>query len=772
MFQTGDKVFGSWTVAGALGSGSFGSVYEIRRQDFGETYRAALKVISVPHDRAEIASLKAEGMSQEDIRRYYRGCVEELVREFSLMAKLKATGNVVSYEDHAVVPQEDGLGWTILIRMELLHPVLSYAKTHPFARRDVIRLGIDMCKALELCQKYNIIHRDIKPENIFVNDNGDFKLGDFGIARTIESTMSGLSKKGTYSYMAPEVYAGREYGFNVDTYSLGIVLYRLLNRNRTPFLPMPPEPITVQNREAALAQRMSGARIPAPYYAQGRLGEIVLKACAFDPRDRYSSPMQLRQELEAVLYSENDASLIYPKGDALPIYTNDYAGSAARQDRRRPPAAEEDATQKETRKPPVAVRQDPPIEQILSSEKSAKKPKLWIPVVILLVFALAAVGTVIFVSRHNEQKAQQQYAQYLRDGAQIREQDPQQALDYYAQAIALQPEQEDAYIAAAYTYYLAGQYDTCVSYIENDLAMGKEYSIEGQNQLNEIQGAAYFEMKDYAAAAAFFRLSAAGGAITQTAMRDYAVSLGRLGDIAAADEILQQMIQAGAKDDVTAYVQGEIHYAQLKYLEAESAFRKTLDTAQDLSLQRRALRSLAEVYRDCSALARQDASPIEGPAIKGAQLLSDGIARYHLQYDTTLTEMLGLAWFDAYYESEEPQHLQKAAEAFRQVIDQGMVKDYLYTNLYTIYYELGDYDQADAALTEFAETFPDTYVPYALRAVLLVTVEGEKDNSSRDYSRAVAAYNEAKRLLRSGDDQTYFRQAESLMIQLEQNGWI
>ena len=88
-------------------------------------------------------------------------------------------------------------------------------------------MGVDICKALELYQKYNIIHRDIKPENIFVSDNGDFKLGDFGIARTIEKTMSDLSKKGTYNYMAPEVYQGGEYGFSVDLYSLGIVLYRI-----------------------------------------------------------------------------------------------------------------------------------------------------------------------------------------------------------------------------------------------------------------------------------------------------------------------------------------------------------------------------------------------------------------------------------------------------------------------------------------------------------------------------------------------------------------
>ena len=211
--------------------------------------------------------------------------------------------------------------------MELLHPLLPYVYQHPMARRDIIKLGIDICKALELCQRYNIIHRDIKPENIFISDNGDYKLGDFGIARTIERTTSGLSKKGTYSYMAPEVYAGREYGFSVDTYSLGLVLYRMLNKNRGPFLPQPPEAITFSSREQALGRRISGEALPRPFYGEGRLGEIVLKACAFDPKDRYSSPQQLRQELEAILYTQTDAAVIYPDGDELTMDRESYASA-------------------------------------------------------------------------------------------------------------------------------------------------------------------------------------------------------------------------------------------------------------------------------------------------------------------------------------------------------------------------------------------------------------------------------------------------------------
>ena len=90
-----------------------------------------------------------------------------------------------------------------------------------------------------------MIHRDIKPQNIFITSKGDYKLGDFGVARTMEKTMSGMSKKGTYNYMAPEVYHRVNTGLVSDQYSLGLVLYWLLNEKRMPFLPLPPRSSTV-----------------------------------------------------------------------------------------------------------------------------------------------------------------------------------------------------------------------------------------------------------------------------------------------------------------------------------------------------------------------------------------------------------------------------------------------------------------------------------------------------------------------------------------------
>jgi len=299
-----EPLFGSWYADRVLGEGSFGKVYALKKSDFGKEYYSALKVIAIPQSNAEIDSLRSEGIDDESIKTHFEQFMAEVVSEFDLMSKLGDNSNIVSYKDHMVIPHDDGFGYDIFIRMEILTSLTKLLEKNRLTKNDVIRLGIDMCKALEVCQEHKIIHRDIKPENIFISERGDYKLGDFGIARTMEKTSGEMSKKGTFTYMAPEVYKGEPYGSSVDIYSLGIVLYRLLNNNRTPFLPPPPGIPNLGDREAALARRMGGEKIPPPVGAEEGLAEIVMKAIEYNPKERFSSPRQMRDELEAVLYSE------------------------------------------------------------------------------------------------------------------------------------------------------------------------------------------------------------------------------------------------------------------------------------------------------------------------------------------------------------------------------------------------------------------------------------------------------------------------------------
>ncbi len=298
-------IFGNWYIDEEIGSGAFGTVYKIKREDFGNTYYSALKVIHIPFDESEIGTLRSEGMDDKSITTYYKDLVQNLINEINILNSLKGNSNIVSYEDHQIEANEDETQYTIYIRMELLTPLKEYLSKNEMSDEDIVRLGTDLCNALSLCEKLKIIHRDIKPDNIFVSSNGDFKLGDFGVARTVEKTMSQMSKKGTYTYMAPEVYLGRPYDNRADIYSLGLILYQMLNHNRAPFLPLPPNPIKFSDRETALVKRMNGEAIPLPDTKNEALAKVVVRACCFDANNRYANAQELINELNKSMIKEN-----------------------------------------------------------------------------------------------------------------------------------------------------------------------------------------------------------------------------------------------------------------------------------------------------------------------------------------------------------------------------------------------------------------------------------------------------------------------------------
>ena len=292
-----EPIFGEWYAESLIGSGSFGRVYKIYREELGERFYSALKYIPIPADESEVIQLRLDGMDDPSISTYYTGLTKDITAETRLMSRIRGNTNIVSFEDSKVIPKPDGMGYDVFIRMELLESLPSRLLKATLSVNDTVKLGIGICNALTLCKKFGIIHRDIKLDNIFVSEMGDFKLGDFGIARQLEKTATFMSKKGTYNYMAPEVYKGEKYGATCDLYSLGLVMYRLLNKGRLPFLPEAPNPITANDREEALKRRFTGEKLPAPCNADEELSAIVLKACAYDPKDRFASAEAMRTAL-------------------------------------------------------------------------------------------------------------------------------------------------------------------------------------------------------------------------------------------------------------------------------------------------------------------------------------------------------------------------------------------------------------------------------------------------------------------------------------------
>lgn len=303
------KVWPEWTAEEKLGEGAYGSVYKCVRRERGITSYCAIKVITVPHDSSELDSLKLEGYTDETSKEYFNDIVDNFVNEISVMENLKGLPNIVSVEDFKIVEHADNVGWDIYIRMELLTSFKRYLENHAMTQNEVLKFGTDICAALEICEENRIIHRDIKEDNIFVDKRGNFKLGDFGIAKQLERTRSATSHVGAYAYMAPEVPINGRCDKRADIYSLGIVMYKLLNKNRDPFLDTEKQMIRFQERVDAVNRRLDGEALPKPVNADDAVAEIILKACKFNKEERFASAAEMKSAIENILTPKKEPEI-------------------------------------------------------------------------------------------------------------------------------------------------------------------------------------------------------------------------------------------------------------------------------------------------------------------------------------------------------------------------------------------------------------------------------------------------------------------------------
>lgn len=291
------KVFDHWQIREFLGSGSGGktAVFRLVRSD-SDRGASALKVVNLIEERGSLEKLSAR--RREEYEAVREECSASAEQEVWMMDDLRGNTNIVDYLDHTFVDWEDetGFGRDLLIRMELLRDLRSELRRgRLFTESEVLKVGRDICVALILCHRKNILHRDVKPENIFLNKDGAYKLGDFGVSRVLDACPGAVASTGigTYEYWPAEQMTGR-YDTRVDTYSLGLVLYELSNKNRLPFA------ASAYTNSREVSQRLSGTPLPPPCDASPALAEVILKACAYDPEDRFASAGEMLKALQRV----------------------------------------------------------------------------------------------------------------------------------------------------------------------------------------------------------------------------------------------------------------------------------------------------------------------------------------------------------------------------------------------------------------------------------------------------------------------------------------
>ena len=283
-----------------IGEGAYSTVYQVSKTNAAGTYTRALKHITLPSKKQYAGILNSMGGDYAKADDYFATILQDVATEIRILSMMSESGNpnIVRYYENDILENPSPRIYHIFILMEHLTPLPDYLGSVTLTVQDVIQLGKDVLNALILCHKHNVIHRDVKDENIFVSADGIYKLGDFGVSKALKDQSHAASIKGTPEFIAPEVYLGQHnYDHTIDIYSLGIVLYRLLNHFRNPFLPAYPTPYSTDDEETAFGERMKGKTPPLPSVAQNILGETIVKAIL--PRDqRYNSAEEFLSALK------------------------------------------------------------------------------------------------------------------------------------------------------------------------------------------------------------------------------------------------------------------------------------------------------------------------------------------------------------------------------------------------------------------------------------------------------------------------------------------
>lgn len=278
-------VFAGWKIGKEIGRGAFATVYELRK---GNMLRA-LKVVTLLSD--------LEG-TEEEIESQLANKMEAASNEIEVNHRVSGHTNVVNYQEYEFVivwneehTRKEGL--LLYIMMERMEETLQQEirKGTRFSEEQVIKMGKDIVTALKVCHEQRILHRDIKPANIFIADYDTYKLGDFGISKVLGDNTVAFTHTGTQAYVAPEQWNSLPYGKAADIYSVGLILYQLLNENHLPFAD---EGLTADS----VGRRLKGETFPEPLNGSKKLKAIVMKACSYKASDRYQNADEMLQDLE------------------------------------------------------------------------------------------------------------------------------------------------------------------------------------------------------------------------------------------------------------------------------------------------------------------------------------------------------------------------------------------------------------------------------------------------------------------------------------------
>lgn len=306
-FQTVSPLLDGITIGQSFSSRSGIRCYAAIDAASGEKF--ILKHILVPESQVKIDAMLLAGAcaNEDDARVYFRQEADAIAEEVRILERLSRIRGFIPFRGCQVESCAEGAGSQVYLLSAYQTTLSSFTRKNAMTHLNAVNLGIDLCAALSICHKAGYLYLDLKPENIFMTPQRQFLIGDLGFLSLDELDFATFPDKYQSPYTAPEV-ADLMAGLNatIDTYALGMVLYRIYNGGRGPFE-------DELSPAEADKRRLAGEALPSPVYADYEMAGILQKACAFRPEDRWQSPEEMGQALISYMQrNEVNDSIIAP----------------------------------------------------------------------------------------------------------------------------------------------------------------------------------------------------------------------------------------------------------------------------------------------------------------------------------------------------------------------------------------------------------------------------------------------------------------------------
>lgn len=249
----------------------------------GSDEKYIVKIISNPASQSKLDAMILSG-AYPDIpaaTAYFKTLAEGVIEEANILQKLSQLEGFLPYDKWQLVEMDGEAGYDVYILSKYRHTLAQKFRREPMTHLEALNLGLDLCAALALCRRSGYLYADLKPENVYLNNEGAYRIGDIGFISLNSLKYASLPDRYRSAYTAPEVAdAFSSLNTTIDIYALGRILYQVFNGGQLPPL-----------------DSIGEAALPAPDYADYEIAEIILKACAADPAERWQDPVEMGQAL-------------------------------------------------------------------------------------------------------------------------------------------------------------------------------------------------------------------------------------------------------------------------------------------------------------------------------------------------------------------------------------------------------------------------------------------------------------------------------------------